>query len=130
MIKIEHLGIAVKNLEQSNLLFKKLLGKHSYKQEKVEGEGVNTSFFLLGNTKIELLEAIRPDSPISKFIDKKAEGIHHIAFEVEDIYQEMARLKAEGFEILNEEPRSEEHTSELQSRENLVCRLRLEKKSS
>src|SRR5690606_18689354 len=105
MIKIEHLGIAVKNLEQSNLLFKKLLGKHSYKQETVEGEGVNTSFFLLGNTKIELLEATRTDSPISKFIDKKAEGIHHIAFEVEDIYQEIERLKAEGFEILNEEPK-------------------------
>ena len=105
MIKIEHLGIAVKDLEKSNLLFKKLLGKHSYKQEKVEGEGVNTSIFLLGDTKIELLEATRPDSPISKFIDRKSEGIHHIAFEVEDIYREMERLKAEGFEILNEAPK-------------------------
>lgn len=105
MIKIEHLGIAVKDLEKSNLLFKKLFGKHHYKQEKVEGEGVSTSFFLVGNTKIELLEATRPDSPISKFIDKKSEGIHHIAFEVGDIYQEMERLKSEGFEILNEEPK-------------------------
>ncbi len=105
MIKIEHLGIAVKDLEKSNLLFKKLLGQHHYKQEKVEGEGVNTSFFIVGNTKIELLEATRPDSPISKFIDKKSEGIHHVAFEVEDIYQEMKRLKSEGFEILNEDPK-------------------------
>jgi methylmalonyl-CoA/ethylmalonyl-CoA epimerase len=105
MIKIEHLGIAVKDLEQSNLLFEKLLGKPHYKQENVKGEGVNTSFFLLGNTKIELLEATRPESPISKFLDKKSEGIHHVAFEVENIYREMERLKAEGFEVLNEEPK-------------------------
>lgn len=105
MIKIEHLGIAVKDLEKSNLLFEKLLGKPHYKQENVEGEGVNTSFFLLGNTKIELLEATHPESPIFKFLDKKSEGIHHVAFEVENIYQEMERLKAEGFEVLNEEPK-------------------------
>jgi methylmalonyl-CoA/ethylmalonyl-CoA epimerase len=105
MRKIEHLGIAVKDLEKSNILFKKLLGKENYKEEKVEGEGVNTSFFMIGDTKIELLEASRPDSPISKFLEKKSEGIHHIAFDVEDIYAEMERLKSEGFEILNEIPK-------------------------
>lgn len=105
MRKIEHLGIAVKNLELASKIFKKLLGKDFYKEEKVEGEGVNTSFFLIGDTKIELLEATGPDSPIAKFIDKKSEGLHHIAFEVEDIYQEVKRLKGEGFEILNEVPK-------------------------
>lgn len=105
MRKIEHLGIAVKNLELSNQLFKKLLGKDSYKEENVEGEGVSTSFFLLGDTKIELLEASRPDSPIAKFIEKRSEGIHHIAFDVVDIEEEISRLKEEGFEILNEQPK-------------------------
>lgn len=105
MRKIEHLGIAVKNLQESKLLFSKLLGKETYQEEAVEGEGVNTSFFMVGETKIELLEATRPDSPISKFIEKKSEGIHHIAFDVEDIRQEVKRLKEEGFEILNEEPK-------------------------
>lgn len=106
MRKIEHLGIAVKDLEKSNELFKKLLGKNHYKEEAVEGEGVKTSFFMVGETKVELLEATREDSPIAKFIDKKSEGIHHIAFEVEDIFKEMERLKLEGFEILNEIPKS------------------------
>lgn len=105
MRKIEHLGIAVKDLKVSNDLFKRLLGTESYKQESVESEGVTTSFFMIGNTKIELLEATRADSPIAKFIDKRGEGIHHIAFDVEDIYAEMERLKNEGFEILNETPK-------------------------
>ncbi|MCH6235196.1 methylmalonyl-CoA epimerase [Cognataquiflexum rubidum] len=105
MRKIEHLGIAVKDLEKSNELFSKLLGRENYKEEVVEGEGVKTSFFMIGETKIELLEATRTDSPIAKFIDKKSEGVHHIAFDVEDIYAEMDRLKSEGFEILNETPK-------------------------
>ncbi|WP_373520226.1 methylmalonyl-CoA epimerase [Aquiflexum sp.] len=105
MRKIEHLGIAVRDLQKSNELFRKLLGSAHYKTEKVEGEGVITAFFLIGDTKIELLEATRGDSPISKFIEKKAEGIHHIAFDVEDIFKEMERLRAEGFEILNDIPK-------------------------
>jgi methylmalonyl-CoA/ethylmalonyl-CoA epimerase len=105
MRKIEHLGIAVRDLKKSNELFEKLLGKGNYKEERVEGESVKTSFFMVGDTKIELLEATRPDSPIAKFIEKKSEGIHHIAFDVEDIYAEMERLKNEGFEILNETPK-------------------------
>ncbi|KEO74811.1 methylmalonyl-CoA epimerase [Anditalea andensis] len=105
MRKIEHLGIAVKNLKSSNELFKKLLCTEHYKEENVEGEGVATSFFMIGETKLELLEATRPDSPIAKYIEKKSEGIHHIAFEVEDIHAEMERLKSEGFEILNEIPK-------------------------
>ena len=105
MLKIEHLGIAVKNLEQSNELFSKLFGKTPYKLEKVESEAVSTSFFMLGDNKVELLEATNPDSPIAKFIDKKGEGIHHIAFEVEDIYAEMKRLQNEGFTLLSEEPK-------------------------
>jgi methylmalonyl-CoA/ethylmalonyl-CoA epimerase len=103
--KIEHIGIAVNNLNSSNALFKKLFGKEHYKIESVASEGVNTSFFMLGETKIELLEATNPDSAISKFIDKKGEGIHHIAYEVDDIEAEMARLKKEGFEIINKEPK-------------------------
>jgi methylmalonyl-CoA/ethylmalonyl-CoA epimerase len=105
MRKIEHLGIAVPDLQKSNALFRKLLGSEHYKEETVDGEGVRTSFFQVGDTKIELLEAIRTDSPIAKFIEKKSEGIHHIAFDVEDIHAEMKRLKAEGFEILNEIPK-------------------------
>jgi methylmalonyl-CoA/ethylmalonyl-CoA epimerase len=105
MRKIEHLGIAVKDLEKSNELFKKLLGKNNYKEEMVEGEGVKTSFFMIGETKVELLEATREDSPIARFIEKKSEGIHHIAFDVEDIFKEIERLKSEGFEILNETPK-------------------------
>lgn len=105
MLKIEHLGIAVKNIEQSNKLFSKLFNKAPYKLEKVESEGVSTSFFMIGESKIELLEATNPDSAIAKFIEKKGEGIHHIAFEVQDIYAEMERLKNEGFTLLNEQPK-------------------------
>jgi len=105
MLKIEHLGIAVKNLEQSNLLFTKLFGKAPYKSESVESENVSTSFFMLGESKIELLEATNTDSPIAKFIEKKGEGIHHIAIEVSDIYAEMERLKGEGFTLLSNEPK-------------------------
>jgi len=103
--KIEHLGIAIKNLETSDHLFAKLLGKTPYKQEAVEREGVKTSFFMVGESKIELLEATNPESPIAKFIDKKGEGIHHIAFAVEDIKAEIERLKAEGFVFISEEPK-------------------------
>lgn len=105
MRKIEHIGIAVKDLEKSNELFRKILGKEYFKTEIVEGEGVETSFFQVGETKVELLQATRPDSPIAKYLEKKSEGIHHIAFDVEDILAEVARLKAEGFEILNETPK-------------------------
>jgi len=105
MNKIEHIGIAVKSLETSNLLFEKLLGTPPYKSEEVASEGVKTSFFLSGPNKIELLEATIPDSPITKFLEKKGEGIHHIAFDVTDIVAEIARLKAEGFTVLNETPK-------------------------
>jgi methylmalonyl-CoA/ethylmalonyl-CoA epimerase len=105
MNKIEHIGIAVKSLQQSNELFSKLLGTTPYKSEAVESEGVTTSFFQTGESKIELLEATNPDSPIAKFIEKKGEGIHHIAFDVSDIRAEMRRLTAEGFILLNEEPK-------------------------
>lgn len=102
--KIEHIGIAVKDLEVSNELFEKLLGVPSYKSEEVEGEGVITSFFQNGLNKIELLAATKPDSAIAKFLDKRGEGVHHIAFEVEDIVLEIARLKEEGFVVLDENP--------------------------
>jgi len=105
MNKIEHIGIAVKNLAESNLLFEKLLGVASYKQEEVESEGVKTSFFQSGPNKIELLEATNPESPIAKFLEKKGEGIHHIAFDVDDIVSEIKRLKNEGFIVLNETPK-------------------------
>lgn len=105
MNKIEHIGIAVKSLEASNALFGKLLGVQPYKTEAVETEGVVTSFFQAGPNKIELLEATGPASPIAKFIEKKGEGVHHIAFEVDDIYAEMKRLEAEGFTLLSTEPR-------------------------
>lgn len=103
--KIEHIGIAVKNLDQANKVYERLLGTTPYKQESVESEGVNTSFFMTGESKVELLEATKPESAIAKFIDKKGEGIHHIAFAVKDIKAEMHRLKQEGFKILNEEPK-------------------------
>lgn len=105
MKKIEHIGIAVKDLEVSNLLFEKLLGVPAYKFEDVESEGVTTSFFNNGPNKIELLAATNPESPIAKFIEKKGEGIHHIAFDVEDIVSEITRLKNEGFVVLNEVPK-------------------------
>jgi len=103
--KIEHIGIAVKNLKTSNLLFEKLLGSAPYKTEEVPTEGVKTSFFKNGPNKIELLEATDTDGPISTFLEKWGEGVHHIAFEVDDIKEEMKRLKAEGFVLLSETPR-------------------------
>jgi methylmalonyl-CoA/ethylmalonyl-CoA epimerase len=105
MLKIEHIGIAVKNIEESNNLFAKLFARQHYKTEAVESEGVSTSFFQMGDSKIELLEATNPDSAIAKFIEKRGEGIHHIAFEVEDIYAEMKRLETEGFQLINKEPK-------------------------
>lgn len=105
MQQLEHIGIAVSDLEQSNALFEKLLGKSPYKTEEVASEGVNTSFFQAGQAKVELLEATHPDSPIARFIARRGEGIHHVAFEVADIRQEMERLRAEGFQLLNEEPK-------------------------
>lgn len=105
MKKIEHIGIAVKDIEKSNELFAKLFGKPHYKMETVAREGVNTSFFKVGSNKIELLEATKDDSPIAKFIEKKGEGIHHIAFDVADIKAEIKRLKDEGFIVLNEIPK-------------------------
>jgi methylmalonyl-CoA/ethylmalonyl-CoA epimerase len=106
MNKIEHIGIAVKDLETSNKLFAALLGKAHYKIESVESEGVNTSFFQSGPNKIELLEATNPDSPIAKFIEKKGEGIHHIAFAVDDIEKEIKRLTDEGFQLINKTPKN------------------------
>lgn len=105
MEKIEHIGIAVKNLEEANETYKALLGKKHYKTEGVESEGVITSFFEVGESKIELLAATSEDSPIAKFISKRGEGIHHIAFKVKDIRKEMLRLQEEGFMLLNEEPK-------------------------
>ncbi|PWN60452.1 methylmalonyl-CoA epimerase [Chryseobacterium viscerum] len=104
-MKLEHIGIAVKSLGVSDELFAKLLGKESYKKETVEREGVVTSFYETGESKIELLEASNPESPISKFIDKKGEGIHHLAFGVENILEEVKRLKKEGFQFISEEPK-------------------------
>lgn len=104
-MKIEHLGIAVKSLQESDELFSRLLGKQNYKQESVEREGVTTSFYKLGESKIELLEAANPESPIAKFLDKRGEGIHHVAFSVENIEFEIARLKKEGFQFISEEPK-------------------------
>lgn len=105
MLQVEHIGIAVKNLADSTKLFSTLFAKDCYKTELVESEGVNTGFFQVGNTKIELLEATNENSPIAKFIEKKGEGIHHIAYEVADIRAEMKRLAAEGFILINEEPK-------------------------
>lgn len=105
MNKIEHIGIAVNDLDKSVDLYEKLLGTASYKRETVDSEGVSTAFFLTGENKIELLSALSDASPVAKFIAKRGEGIHHIAFDVNDIWSEMARLKAEGFTLLNEEPK-------------------------
>jgi len=103
--KIEHIGIAVSNIETANSLYEKLLGIAPYKQETVESEGVLTSFFMAGNNKVELLQGINEGNAISAFIGKKGEGIHHIAFEVTDILAEMERLKKEGFQLINETPK-------------------------
>lgn len=105
MKKIEHIGIAVSNLEESSIIYEKLFGAPAYKQEEVASEGVKTAFFKSGPNKIELLEGTNPESPIAKFIAKKGEGIHHIAFDVDDIVSEIERLKKEGFIILNETPK-------------------------
>lgn len=105
MTGVEHIGIAVKNLTDSIPLFEKLLNTPCYKTESVASEGVHTAFFKTGATKIELLEASKAESPIAKFVEKKGEGIHHIAFEVADIEAEMKRLVAEGFVLLNEQPK-------------------------
>lgn len=105
MRKIEHIGIAVKNIEESNRLFSALLNTKPYKEEEVASENVTTSFFRNGPNKIELVSATSNDSPIAKFINKKGEGLHHIAFDVADIRSEMARLKEEGFILLSEEPK-------------------------
>ena len=105
MLKIEHIGIAVKNLEGAVPLFEKLLDSLCYKTENVETEQVNTAFFKKGDTKIELLESTTPGGVIAKFIERKGEGMHHIAFEVADIAAEMQRLKGEGFTLLNDIPK-------------------------
>ena len=103
MKKVEHIGIAVQDLNNANALFEKLFNQSHYNVEEVESEGVSTSFFLVGETKIELLQASSPDSPIAKFIAKRGEGIHHIAFEVENMESEMNRLLSEGFELIHTE---------------------------
>lgn len=105
MKKVEHIGIAVKDLRNANQLFERLFNQPNYKLEELESEGVSTSFFKVGETKIELLEATNENSAVSKFIEKRGEGIHHIAFEVEDIDAEMQRLKAEGFQLIQQNPK-------------------------
>ena len=104
-MELEHIGIAVKNLQEAEKLYTTLLATAPYKREAVTSEGVLTSFFQTGESKIELLEATSEDSPISKFINKRGEGIHHMAFEVKDIRAEMSRLKELGFQLLNEDPK-------------------------
>ena len=106
MLKVEHIGIAVKSLDSSVPLFEKLLKSQCYKTEKVESEQVTTAFFKKAETKIELLESTDPEGVIARFIEKKGEGLHHIAFEVENIELEIERLKAEGFQLLNERPKA------------------------
>jgi len=103
--KIEHIGIAVKDLNISEEIFSKILNVKPYKREEVISENVVTSFFVAGDSKIELLGATSPESAIAKFIEKKGEGIHHIAFAVDNIYQEMERLQKEGFQLINKEPK-------------------------
>ena len=105
MKRLEHIGIAVKDLASVNALYTQLFGKPEYKIEEVASEHVKTSFFQMGESKIEFLEATHPDSAIAKYIEKRGEGLHHIAFEVDDIEAEMKRLAAEGFRILNEKPK-------------------------
>ncbi|NBB89045.1 MAG: methylmalonyl-CoA epimerase [Bacteroidetes bacterium] len=106
MVKnVEHIGIAVANVDKANVLFEALLGQASYKEEEVETEGVRTSFFIENHTKIELLGATNRESPIAKFVERKGAGIHHIAFAVDDIYAEMERLQVAGFELLNDKPK-------------------------
>lgn len=103
---VEHIGLAVKDLAAAKATYARLLGVDCYKEERVESEGVTTAFFLRAGTKIELLAATHEGSPIAKFLEKRGEGMHHVAFEVEDIHAEMARLKAEGFTLLSEQPKT------------------------
>lgn len=105
MNKIEHIGIAVKDLAISNEIFEDILGTEAYKTESVESEGVSTSFFKIGPNKIELLEATRDESPIAKFIEKKGEGIHHIAFAVDNVEEEILRLQKKGYRLINDIPK-------------------------
>ncbi|MCF2486576.1 methylmalonyl-CoA epimerase [Dyadobacter sp. CY347] len=105
MKNVEHIGIAVKALEEAETLFSKLLNTNPYKRETVASEGVLTSFFQVNQTKIELLQSIDPDGVVARFIEKKGEGFHHVAFEVDDIVSEMERLKKEGFTLLSETPK-------------------------
>ena len=105
MERLEHIGIAVKNLDESNKLFARLLGVAHYKIEEVASEGVRTSFFEIGNVKIELLEATRADSPVAKFIEKRGEGIHHLAFEVSDLQKSIDEYKEKDFRALNDQPK-------------------------
>jgi len=105
MEKLEHIGIAVKNIDLANKLFAKLLGRQHYKIEEVESEGVRTSFFEISGVKIELLEATREDSPIAKFIEKRGEGIHHLAFEVNNINESVKAYEEKGFELISKEPK-------------------------
>ncbi len=105
MQKVEHIGIAVRDLSEANALYERLLGVAPYKEEVVASEGVRTSFFRIGPTKIELLEATTPDSPIARFLERRGPGVHHVAFEVADIRAEMARLRQAGFQLLSDEPR-------------------------
>jgi methylmalonyl-CoA/ethylmalonyl-CoA epimerase len=101
MERLEHIGIAVKDLKSANALFSVLLGRSAYKTEEVESEGVRTSFFEISGVKIELLEATRPDSPIARFIERRGEGIHHLAFEVKDIDESISEYTSKGFELIN-----------------------------
>lgn len=105
MEKLEHIGIAVKNIKTANALFAQLLGREHYKIEEVESEGVRTSFFDIGGVKIELLEATREDSPIAKFIEKRGEGVHHLAFQVTDISRSMDTYRQKGFDLINDAPK-------------------------
>lgn len=106
MNKIEHIGIAVNNMENAIKVYEKLLQTQCYKIEEVKSEGVKTAFFKIGNSKIELLEATNPESPIAKFIQKRGTGIHHIAFDVTDIFKEIERLEAEGFQLIQRSPKN------------------------
>ncbi|MBY5957316.1 methylmalonyl-CoA epimerase [Membranicola marinus] len=103
-MKLEHIGIAVENLQESETIFEELLQTKVYKREEVPSQGVTTSFLQVKNTKVELLNATDPNSPIARFIDKRGEGMHHIAFEVDNIVDELQRLKAAGFKLINETP--------------------------
>jgi methylmalonyl-CoA/ethylmalonyl-CoA epimerase len=105
MERLEHIGIAVRDIKNANALFSGLLGRSAYKIEEVESEGVKTSFFEISGVKIELLEATRPDSPIARFIEKRGEGIHHLAFEVDNIQRSLEDYRAKGFELINSQPK-------------------------